>query len=114
MRHCADARTSLHLDRFVLYRQGEQHELSEAISSMYRWYGETTVCYAFLADVSLDNNARDSDAHGNDAHDTASQFVEVVGSPGAGRFRSSLLRATSSSYLENGMSSGRNQALLRF
>ena len=25
MRHRADARTSLHLDRFVLYRQGEQH-----------------------------------------------------------------------------------------
>ncbi|RSM17562.1 hypothetical protein CDV31_003639 [Fusarium ambrosium] len=27
-------------------------ELSEAINSMYRWYQEATVCYAFLADVS--------------------------------------------------------------
>ncbi|RSM09514.1 hypothetical protein CEP52_004038 [Fusarium oligoseptatum] len=26
-------------------------ELSEAINSMYRWYQEATVCYAFLADV---------------------------------------------------------------
>lgn len=27
-------------------------ELSEAINSMYRWYGEADVCYGFLADVS--------------------------------------------------------------
>ena len=35
-------------------------ELSEAINSMYRWYGMATVCYAFLADVSLDENAYDT------------------------------------------------------
>jgi len=28
-------------------------ELSEAINSMYRWYQEAEVCYAYLADVSL-------------------------------------------------------------
>ncbi|PIL27502.1 hypothetical protein GSI_10653 [Ganoderma sinense ZZ0214-1] len=39
-------------------------ELSEAINSMYRWYGKATVCYAFLADVSSDENT----------HDTASQI----------------------------------------
>ena len=27
-------------------------ELSEAINSMYRWYQESMVCYAYLADVS--------------------------------------------------------------
>ena len=27
-------------------------ELSEAINSMYRWYQESVVCYAYLADVS--------------------------------------------------------------
>ena len=27
-------------------------ELSEAINSMYRWYQESAVCYAYLADVS--------------------------------------------------------------
>ncbi|KAK6209428.1 hypothetical protein LQW54_006281 [Pestalotiopsis sp. IQ-011] len=27
-------------------------ELSEAINSMYRWYGESGVCFAFLSDVS--------------------------------------------------------------
>jgi hypothetical protein len=26
-------------------------ELSEAVNSMYRWYQEAAVCYAFLADV---------------------------------------------------------------
>ena len=26
-------------------------ELSEAINSMYRWYGEAQICYAYLADV---------------------------------------------------------------
>ena len=28
-------------------------ELSEAINSMYRWYAEAAVCYAYLADVSV-------------------------------------------------------------
>jgi len=27
-------------------------ELSEAINSMYAWYGDSTICYAYLADVS--------------------------------------------------------------
>ena len=31
-------------------------ELSEAINSMYRWYSEAQVCYAFLADLSLKGN----------------------------------------------------------
>ena len=39
-------------------------ELSEAINSMYRWYGRAAVCYAFLADVS----------HDDVAHATGSQF----------------------------------------
>ena len=26
-------------------------ELSEAINSMYRWYGNARICYAYLADV---------------------------------------------------------------
>ncbi|KFY07970.1 hypothetical protein V492_06653 [Pseudogymnoascus sp. VKM F-4246] len=29
-------------------------ELSEAINSMYRWYAESTICYAFLSDVTVD------------------------------------------------------------
>ncbi|EIW62999.1 HET-domain-containing protein, partial [Trametes versicolor FP-101664 SS1] len=31
-------------------------ELSEAINSMYQWYSQSTVCYAFLHDVSSDEN----------------------------------------------------------
>ncbi|KAH8901262.1 ankyrin, partial [Thozetella sp. PMI_491] len=30
-------------------------ELSEAINSMYRWYQDSTVCYAYLADVSAND-----------------------------------------------------------
>ncbi len=30
-------------------------ELSEAINSMYRWYGKAAICYAFLADVPHDD-----------------------------------------------------------
>lgn len=31
-------------------------ELSEAINSMYRWYKESTVCYAYLSDVYADRS----------------------------------------------------------
>ncbi|KAE8313541.1 heterokaryon incompatibility protein-domain-containing protein [Aspergillus transmontanensis] len=34
-------------------------ELSEAINSMFRWYGKATVCYAFLADVPPGCNPHD-------------------------------------------------------
>jgi hypothetical protein len=32
-------------------------ELSESINSMYRWYKDAAVCYAFLSDVSTTRNA---------------------------------------------------------
>ncbi|KIM98221.1 hypothetical protein OIDMADRAFT_202037, partial [Oidiodendron maius Zn] len=35
-------------------------ELSEAINSMYRWYQEAKVCYAYLADVPSKSKFRDS------------------------------------------------------
>jgi hypothetical protein len=38
-------------------------ELQEAINSMYRWYQKSGVCYAYLADVSIDES-------GADHHDT--------------------------------------------
>ena len=31
-------------------------ELTEAINSMYRWYQEAKICYAYLADVRIDNH----------------------------------------------------------
>ncbi|KAK4183098.1 hypothetical protein QBC35DRAFT_518450 [Podospora australis] len=41
-------------------------ELSEAIDSMYRWYQEATVCYAYLADVECNGYDLQS---GTDPHD---------------------------------------------
>ncbi|KAI0644277.1 heterokaryon incompatibility protein-domain-containing protein [Trametes meyenii] len=35
-------------------------ELSEAINSMYQWYAQATICYAFLFDVDGDENPRAS------------------------------------------------------
>ena len=32
-------------------------ELTEAINSMYRWYQEAQICYAYLADVRIDNHS---------------------------------------------------------
>ena len=32
-------------------------ELSEAINSMFRWYQQTAICYAFLHDVSISSSA---------------------------------------------------------
>ncbi|KAJ8131242.1 hypothetical protein O1611_g2384 [Lasiodiplodia mahajangana] len=37
-------------------------ELSEAINSMYQWYEESQVCYAFLADVPDDEPIEDKDS----------------------------------------------------
>lgn len=32
-------------------------ELSEAINSMFRWYGRSSVCYAYLSDVKINAGA---------------------------------------------------------
>ncbi|KAF2186699.1 HET-domain-containing protein, partial [Zopfia rhizophila CBS 207.26] len=37
-------------------------ELSEAINSMYRWYNNAKVCYAYLVDVPDDTDARKKDS----------------------------------------------------
>ncbi|EIW54530.1 uncharacterized protein TRAVEDRAFT_74555 [Trametes versicolor FP-101664 SS1] len=37
--------------RCLLYRQTSSSELSEALNSMFRWYQEAVVCYAYLHDV---------------------------------------------------------------
>ncbi|SPQ20684.1 838d895d-2660-4641-ab4c-d43b35fdbd37 [Thermothielavioides terrestris] len=37
-------------------------ELSEAINSMYRWYQEAHICYAYMSDVSLDVAPQGTDA----------------------------------------------------
>ncbi|KAK4231829.1 HET-domain-containing protein [Podospora fimiseda] len=37
-------------------------ELSEAINSMYQWYGDADVCYAFLSDVTSDEDPHEEDS----------------------------------------------------
>lgn len=44
-------------------------ELSEAINSMYRWYADSAVCYAYLADVTVDDQKR-GDMRKNTREDT--------------------------------------------
>lgn len=39
-------------------------ELSEAINSMYRWYAEAEICYAFLNDITIDDVSSDPYAFG--------------------------------------------------
>lgn len=51
-------------------------ELSEAINSMYRWYGHAEICYAYLADVSGSSDEAD-DATISIAEDmTLDDYVE--------------------------------------
>ncbi|KEF63732.1 uncharacterized protein A1O9_01710 [Exophiala aquamarina CBS 119918] len=38
-------------------------ELSEAINSMYRWYEDAKICYAYLTDVPSDDRIQDADSH---------------------------------------------------
>ena len=40
--------------------QKSSAELSEAINSMYRWYWDAVVCYAYLADVSVSTGSTES------------------------------------------------------
>ena len=40
--------------------QKSSAELSEAINSMYRWYEEAVVCYAYLSDISVSTGSTDS------------------------------------------------------
>ena len=40
--------------------QKSSADLSEAINSMYRWYKDAVVCYAYLADISVSVGRRDS------------------------------------------------------
>ncbi|TBU43659.1 hypothetical protein BD309DRAFT_1009618 [Dichomitus squalens] len=51
---CAVARQAEHryiwIDSCCIDRASSS-ELSEAINSMYMWYGDSTICYAYLADV---------------------------------------------------------------
>ena len=45
------------VDRFCIDKRSSA-ELSEAINSMYRWYSDCAVCYAYLADVPNDVDAK--------------------------------------------------------
>lgn len=43
------------IDTCCIYKKNHA-ELSEAINSMYNWYKEAEICYAYLADITLDQN----------------------------------------------------------
>lgn len=61
-------------------------ELSEAINSMFRWYHEAEVCYAFLSDVSLSTIASNDDGKGK-----MSEFdIAEYGAGETGRLKKSL------------------------
>ncbi|KAF2731208.1 HET-domain-containing protein [Polyplosphaeria fusca] len=52
-------------------------ELTEAINSMYQWYKESAVCFAYLSDVDVDPSFRESNFHydtGNVNQFTASKW----------------------------------------
>ncbi|OBZ73592.1 hypothetical protein A0H81_06089 [Grifola frondosa] len=48
----------LGLDRYMLHRQANSSELSEAINSMFAWYRNSDVCYAYLDDVRTNEHDR--------------------------------------------------------
>lgn len=52
-------------------------ELQEAINSMYYWYQNATICYAYLKDVNLedDNNGEDLELVGTDKAQTGSKAI---------------------------------------
>ncbi|KAK0624067.1 heterokaryon incompatibility protein-domain-containing protein [Immersiella caudata] len=50
-------------------------ELSEAINSMYRWYQEATICYAYLADVSNTVRIASSFLEGEALEDLTEEYL---------------------------------------
>ena len=68
-------------------------ELTEAINSMFRWYADAAVCFAWLADLAPDEAAEASlsglslSAHRSPRHRPQQQEVEAVTIPGLERCR---------------------------
>lgn len=50
-------------------------ELSEAINSMFQWYREADICYAFLSDVATTGSIEDSATTGGDGDADLREFV---------------------------------------
>jgi len=61
IRYCAEQATMDNLDYFWIdtccIDKSSSAELSEAINSMFRWYRDSTVCYAYLSDLADPPNA---------------------------------------------------------
>lgn len=68
-------------------------ELSEAINSMYQWYKDSSICYAYLADVKPTKEENCTTAR--------LAFARAASSARVGRCRSWWRRATSTSSLAN-------------
>lgn len=66
IRRCAARTTSERLDHFWVdtccIDKTSSAELSEAINSMYRWYAEASVCFAYLADVPHDEDIQNANS----------------------------------------------------
>jgi hypothetical protein len=52
-------------------------ELSEAINSMYQWYRNSAVCYAYLSDVRPETTYKISDATDIPAHEDPSTIAQI-------------------------------------
>ena len=56
-------------------------ELSEAINSMYRWYGNSELCYAYLNDVLVTGNGQWTDSFTKSAWFTRSWTLQELIAP---------------------------------
>ncbi|KAJ4324087.1 hypothetical protein N0V84_004053 [Fusarium piperis] len=101
--------TYIWVDTFCIDKASSA-ELSEAINSMYKWYGDSTICYAYLSDV---HPGSDPDAFEESRWFTRGWTLQELLAPGYIRFFDSSWASIGQKYAQKRPSKGFEPPVLR-
>ncbi|KAJ4223308.1 hypothetical protein NW759_005943 [Fusarium solani] len=101
--------TYVWVDTFCIDKASSS-ELSEAINSMYKWYGDSTVCYAYLSDV---HPISDDDVFSNSRWFKRGWTLQELLAPGCVKFFDSAWIIIGQKSAEKRLSKGFEPPVLR-
>ncbi|RSL60744.1 hypothetical protein CEP54_006568 [Fusarium duplospermum] len=104
-----DDLTYVWVDTFCIDKASSA-ELSEAINSMYKWYGDSTICYAYLSDV---HPGSDDDAFGESRWFKRGWTLQELLAPGCIKFFDSSWMSIGQKYAGKKLSKGFGPPVLR-
>ncbi|RSM04497.1 hypothetical protein CEP52_006841 [Fusarium oligoseptatum] len=104
-----DDLTYVWVDTFCIDKASSA-ELSEAINSMYKWYGDSTICYAYLSDVLP---VSDDAAFGESRWFKRGWTLQELLAPGCIKFFDSAWRSIGQKYAGKKLSKGFGPPALR-